>query len=114
MREEVSRSNSIDAIITGHPMYINIAIRHGRSKQTTYVKETLQHVVGDILAAHDVNLEVEPVKVGPNIFYGTGTFALLNEISADTQTAYQYPRNAYRTGISCIPGLKLRESSPSP
>lgn len=45
-------------------MYISIAVRYARPKQVTYIRETLQKNVRDIVASDGLDLEVDPVKVG--------------------------------------------------
>lgn len=53
---------SPDAIIFGHPLYINIAIPYIRSRQVTYVKDALQHVIREVIGTDDLDLEVDPSK----------------------------------------------------
>ncbi|KAI0315982.1 hypothetical protein OF83DRAFT_1129415 [Amylostereum chailletii] len=61
--EEVHAAKSISDILHGHPVYINIALHYVRPKQTTYVRETLQPLIRDVIGASDLDLEVDPALI---------------------------------------------------
>lgn len=44
-------------------MYINIAVQYLRPKQVTYVRDTLQAIVRELVEAADLDLESDPSKV---------------------------------------------------
>lgn len=63
IREEVSSAASIEQIIEGHPMYMNIAVHYVRPKQMTYVRETFQSLIKEVINSADLDLEVDPSKI---------------------------------------------------
>ncbi|TFK55685.1 ras GTPase-activating protein [Heliocybe sulcata] len=63
IQQEVSASAMVDDIMHGHPMYINIAVHYARSKQVTYVRETLQSLIREVINADDLNLEADPCAI---------------------------------------------------
>ena len=44
-------------------MYINIAVHYVRPKQVTYVRETFQSLIKEVINSGDLDLEVDPSKV---------------------------------------------------
>ena len=60
IRQEVASAQTVDDVIRGHPMYINIAVQYLRPKQVTYVRETLQAIVRELVEAADLDLESDP------------------------------------------------------
>ncbi|KAG9317305.1 ras GTPase-activating protein [Chiua virens] len=60
IRQEIASARTIEDVIRGHPMYINIAVQYLRSKQVTYVRETLQAIVRELVEAADLDLESDP------------------------------------------------------
>ena len=51
---------SLDNIIFGHPLYINIALQYVRARQATYVRDTLQGIVRELIETDDLDLEADP------------------------------------------------------
>ncbi|EJF61117.1 hypothetical protein DICSQDRAFT_60830 [Dichomitus squalens LYAD-421 SS1] len=60
IQQEVSAANSVDDIIHGHPTFINVAVHYLRPKQTTYIRDTLQGVIREVVNADDLDLETDP------------------------------------------------------
>ncbi|KAF9221951.1 ras GTPase-activating protein [Gyrodon lividus] len=58
--QEVADAQTIEDVIHGHPMYISIAVQYLRPKQVTYVRETLQAIVRELIEAVDLDLESDP------------------------------------------------------
>jgi len=54
---------SISDIVHGHPMYINIAVQYVRPRQVTYIRETLQGIIRELMEAVDLDLESDPMVV---------------------------------------------------
>jgi Ras GTPase-activating-like protein IQGAP2/3 len=44
-------------------MYINIAVQYVRPRQVTYIRETLQGIIRELLEAVDLDLEPDPTVV---------------------------------------------------
>ncbi|KZT24523.1 ras GTPase-activating protein [Neolentinus lepideus HHB14362 ss-1] len=63
IQQEISATATINEIMQGHPMYINIAVHYARSKQIVYVRETLQSLIRDVINADDLNLEADPCVI---------------------------------------------------
>ncbi|THH19788.1 hypothetical protein EW146_g1464 [Bondarzewia mesenterica] len=61
--EEIANARSIEDVIHGHPMYINIAVHYIRPKQTTHVREALQPIIREVINADDLDLEVDPTVI---------------------------------------------------
>ncbi|KAF9247031.1 ras GTPase-activating protein [Melanogaster broomeanus] len=60
IRREVADARTIEDVIRGHPIYISIAVQYLRPKQVTYVRETLQAIVRELVEAVDLDLESDP------------------------------------------------------
>ncbi|RDB22579.1 Ras GTPase-activating-like protein rng2 [Hypsizygus marmoreus] len=60
IREEINSASSIEEIITGHPMYINIAVHYVRPKQMTYARDAFQAVIREVVNSEDLDLEADP------------------------------------------------------
>ncbi|KAI0638045.1 hypothetical protein C8Q77DRAFT_1214962 [Trametes polyzona] len=60
VHEEVAAANSVEDIIRSHPSFINVAVHYLRPKQTTYIRETLQGVIREVINAEDLDLETDP------------------------------------------------------
>ncbi|KAF8559125.1 ras GTPase-activating protein [Imleria badia] len=60
IRQEVTSALTVDGVVRGHPMYINIAVQYLRPKQVTYVRDTLQAIVRELVEAADLDLESDP------------------------------------------------------
>lgn len=60
IRQEVAGAQTVDDVVGGHPMYINIAVQYLRPKQVTYVRDTLQAIVRELVEAADLDLESDP------------------------------------------------------
>lgn len=60
IREEITSASSIDAIVHGHPMYINIAVHYVRPKQITYAREAFQAIIREVVDSDDLDLEADP------------------------------------------------------
>ncbi|KAH0587587.1 hypothetical protein H2248_006362 [Termitomyces sp. 'cryptogamus'] len=63
IRKEIASSPSIDDIIHGHPMYINIAVQYARPKQLAYAREAFQTIVREIVSSEDLDLEADPSAI---------------------------------------------------
>jgi Ras GTPase-activating-like protein IQGAP2/3 len=70
IRQEVAGAQTVDDVIGGHPMYINIAVQYLRPKQVTYVRDTLQAIVRELVEAADLDLESDPSIVCIALFVG--------------------------------------------
>ncbi|KAF4574634.1 hypothetical protein EYR36_005982 [Pleurotus pulmonarius] len=60
IRDEVNGASSIEDVVTGHPMYMNIAVHYVRRKQVIYVRDTLQGVIREVIDTEDLDLEADP------------------------------------------------------
>lgn len=63
IKEEIDNAASIDDIITGHPMYINIADRYVHPRQVPYVREAFQAIIREVVDAEDLDLEADPIVI---------------------------------------------------
>lgn len=63
IHEEVTAAPSLSDILHGHPMYINVAVHYARPKQATYVRDTLQVLIREIIESNDLDLETDPTVV---------------------------------------------------
>ncbi|KIY49170.1 hypothetical protein FISHEDRAFT_65237 [Fistulina hepatica ATCC 64428] len=63
IREEMTAARSLDEIINGHPMYMNVSAQYVRPKQVTYVRDTLQSIIRDIIQTEDLDLETDPCVI---------------------------------------------------
>ena len=70
IRQEVTNARTVDDVVRGHPMYINIAVQYLRPKQVTYVRDTLQAIVRELVEATDLDLESDPSIVCIALFVG--------------------------------------------
>jgi Ras GTPase-activating-like protein IQGAP2/3 len=53
----------VDAIVRGHPMYINIAVHYMRPKQSAFVREAFQSIIREVINSDDLDLEANPIAV---------------------------------------------------
>ncbi|KAH7887756.1 ras GTPase-activating protein [Phlebopus sp. FC_14] len=60
IRQEVAAVQTVEDVIHGHPMYISIAVQYLRPKQVTYVRDTLQAIMRELIDAVDLDLESDP------------------------------------------------------
>lgn len=77
IRQEVSSARTVDDVVRGHPMYINIAVQYLRPKQVTYVRETVQAIVRELVEAADLDLESDPSIVCIALFVNDKASAVL-------------------------------------
>ncbi|KAF8529115.1 ras GTPase-activating protein [Hysterangium stoloniferum] len=63
IRKEIKAAQSIEEVIHSHPMYMAIAVRYVRPKQVTYVRETLQTVIREVIDQKDLDLETDPAMI---------------------------------------------------
>lgn len=61
--EEIAAATAIQDVIKGHPMYLSVAIQYIKSKQTTYIRDTLKTVIQEVVAMEDLDLETDPIAV---------------------------------------------------
>ncbi|KAI0053622.1 ras GTPase-activating protein [Auriscalpium vulgare] len=61
--EEVSAATSIEDVVHGHPVYINIALHYIRSKQIAHVREALKPLISEVVNSPDLDLEVDPAQI---------------------------------------------------
>ncbi|KAI0677108.1 hypothetical protein C8Q78DRAFT_959803 [Trametes maxima] len=61
--DEVTTASAVEVIIRAHPSFINVAVHYLRPKQTTYIRETLQGVIREVLNADDLDLETDPCVI---------------------------------------------------
>ena len=59
----MENADSIQDVINGHPMFLNIAVLYIRPKQSAYIRETLQGVIRGVIDEDDLDLETDPTKV---------------------------------------------------
>jgi Ras GTPase-activating-like protein IQGAP2/3 len=76
IRQEVASASTIDDVIRGHPIYMNIAVQYLRPRQVTYIRETLQAIVRELIEAADLDLESDPSVVCDALFYMNDTFSV--------------------------------------
>ncbi|KAJ3801621.1 ras GTPase-activating protein [Lentinula aff. detonsa] len=60
---EVAAARSIQDVIDGHPMYINIAVHYVRPKQIAYARDTFLALIRQIVEDDDLDFEVDPTIV---------------------------------------------------
>ncbi|KAF8974759.1 hypothetical protein BDZ97DRAFT_1911911 [Flammula alnicola] len=60
IKEDIVNAPSIDAVISEHPMYLNIALHYVRPRQVTYVRDAFQAIIRELINADDLDLEVDP------------------------------------------------------
>ncbi|KAL4081851.1 hypothetical protein V8B97DRAFT_1925744 [Scleroderma yunnanense] len=60
IRQEIDSAASIEDVIHGHPMYLSIAVQYLRPRQVSYVRETLQSIMRELIEAVDLDLESDP------------------------------------------------------
>ncbi|KAF8175380.1 hypothetical protein BJ912DRAFT_988665 [Pholiota molesta] len=60
IRQEIANVPTIDAVLSGHPMYLNIAVHYVRPRQVTYVRDALQSTIRELVNADDLDLEADP------------------------------------------------------
>ncbi|KAG2156042.1 ras GTPase-activating protein [Suillus clintonianus] len=63
IRQEIMAAPSISDVVRGHPMYINIAVQYVRPRQVTYIRETLQGIIHELMEAVDLDLESDPTVI---------------------------------------------------
>ncbi|KAF8639888.1 hypothetical protein AX17_001140 [Amanita inopinata Kibby_2008] len=63
IREEILNSRTIEEVIEGHPMYINIAVHYVRPKQIAYVREAFQALIKEVINSEELDLEADPSKI---------------------------------------------------
>ncbi|KLO15676.1 hypothetical protein SCHPADRAFT_902188 [Schizopora paradoxa] len=63
IRGEISTSPSPSTIMQDSPMYLNVALQYGRSKQALYVRETLMAIINDVANQEDLDLETDPCVI---------------------------------------------------
>ncbi|KAG7096970.1 hypothetical protein E1B28_004367 [Marasmius oreades] len=61
--DEISSVPSINQVIHGHPMYINVAVHYVRPKQISYVKDAFQAIILKVIETPELDLEVDPVAI---------------------------------------------------
>ena len=69
IHEEVRAAPTLEDILDGRSMYLNVALHYVRPKQTVFVRETLATVIKNIVNEEDLDLETDPVVVRvPSVF----------------------------------------------
>lgn len=63
IREEVAAAATLRDVALGHPLYLNVAIQYVRPKQVTYVRDTLQAVIREVVNDDGLDLESDPILV---------------------------------------------------
>ncbi|KAI9001428.1 hypothetical protein BD414DRAFT_405968 [Trametes punicea] len=63
IHDEVTAATSVEDVIRAHPSFINVAVHYLRPKQTTYIRETLQGVIREVIDAEDLDLETDPCVI---------------------------------------------------
>ncbi|KAF9534346.1 IQ domain-containing protein-containing RasGAP [Crepidotus variabilis] len=63
IRDEVVHASSLDSIIFGHPLYLNIAVQYVRPRKATYVKDALQGIIRELIETDDLDIESDPSKI---------------------------------------------------
>ncbi|THH02790.1 hypothetical protein EW026_g172 [Hermanssonia centrifuga] len=63
IRDEILTAGSIQEVTNAHPMFITIAVKYVRPKQTVYVREALQAVINELKDGKDISLESDPVAI---------------------------------------------------
>lgn len=63
IKEEVLKAPTMDAIVSGHPMYIHIAVHYVRPRQVTYVRDALQGIIRELIDTDDLDLEADPSMI---------------------------------------------------
>ncbi|EDR12846.1 uncharacterized protein LACBIDRAFT_183224 [Laccaria bicolor S238N-H82] len=60
IRDEIAAASTVNDIVRGHPIYINIAVHYIRPRQVTYVKDAYQSIIREVIDSADLDLEVDP------------------------------------------------------
>ncbi|KAF9568918.1 hypothetical protein CPC08DRAFT_790400 [Agrocybe pediades] len=60
IKAEICEAASLNAIVSNHPMYINIAVQYFRSRHVTYVRDAFQGIIKELIDADDLDLEADP------------------------------------------------------
>ena len=66
MKNHISISPSPEVAMQDVPLYLSIALQHGRTKQVTYVRETLQPLIRAVIEGVEseaLDLETDPCIV---------------------------------------------------
>ncbi|KDR83761.1 hypothetical protein GALMADRAFT_236120 [Galerina marginata CBS 339.88] len=63
IREEIDNASSIEDILTGYPMYLNISVHYVRPRQVTYVRDAFQGIIRELIDADDLDLEADPSAI---------------------------------------------------
>ncbi|KAF8913880.1 hypothetical protein CPB84DRAFT_1699194 [Gymnopilus junonius] len=63
IREEISNASSLDAVVSGLPMYMNIAAQYVRPRQGIYVRDAFRIVIRELIEADDLDLEADPSAI---------------------------------------------------
>ncbi|KAL0579549.1 iqgap-related protein [Marasmius crinis-equi] len=61
--DEISAAPSINQVIHGHPLYINVAVHYVRPKQITFAKEAFQAIIRRVIDDPELDLEVDPTVI---------------------------------------------------
>jgi hypothetical protein len=59
----VQTSPDPESFSRSYPLYMNIAVQYIRPKQLTYVRESFQAIIRDVVEQDDLDLETDPVVV---------------------------------------------------
>ncbi|KAH9918193.1 uncharacterized protein BXZ73DRAFT_92257 [Epithele typhae] len=60
IHDEVAAAPTAQAIALSQPNFINVAVHYLRPKQIAYIRDTLQHVIREVVKADDLDLETDP------------------------------------------------------
>ncbi|THV08575.1 ras GTPase-activating protein [Dendrothele bispora CBS 962.96] len=63
IHDEVNSAQSINDIVDGHPMYMNIAVHYVRPKQIAYALDVFQKLIREIVEHDDLDMEVDPTII---------------------------------------------------
>jgi Ras GTPase-activating-like protein IQGAP2/3 len=67
IHEEIGCAPSVTAVVNGHPFYERVVVHYVRPRQVTYVRDTLQVVIQDMLEQEDLDLETDPLLVSRTV-----------------------------------------------
>lgn len=65
IHEEIECARSVSAVAEGNPFYAGVIVHYVRPRQVTYVRDALQIVIQDMIEQEDLDLETDPLLVGP-------------------------------------------------
>jgi Ras GTPase-activating-like protein IQGAP2/3 len=63
IHEEIECAPSVTEVMSATPMYLGVVVHYVRPRQVTYVRETLQIIIKDLVQMDELDLETDPLVV---------------------------------------------------